>query len=255
MLDIISTMTGFALKVKTKSGQHVLRNLTENTTIKELKIELSTLGNIPENRLQILSGFPPKAFDLSGGNKLLSEVGIHSGDTLIIEEKAIESPLTFDKTIRNNDEPRHHVLENQEGCSGILMKQVVPADNSCLFTSMHFVLNGKVEDAENVAPLMRQMISETISRDQDNFSEAILGKPNQEYCRWILDNKSWGGAIELAVLSNYYGIEIVVVDTVNAIINRFGEDQRYSHRVLLMFDGIHYDPLYLESLDVSSKSN
>lgn len=41
-----------------------------------------------------------------------------------------------------------------------------------------------------------------------------------------------------------------VVDTLNAIINRFGEDQNYSQRVLLIFDGIHYDPLYLEPLEV-----
>lgn len=62
---------------------------------------------------------------------------------------------------------------------------------------------------------------------------------------------SWGGAIELAVLSKFYGIEIAVVDSVNAIINRFGEDQQYEHRVFLTFDGIHYDPLYLEPLEVS----
>lgn len=79
----------------------------------------------------------------------------------------------------------------------------------------------------------------------------MLGKPNEEYCEWILKPDSWGGAIELAVLSNYYGIEMAVVDTLNAIINRFGEDQRYAHRVFLLFDGIHYDPLFLEPLEVS----
>jgi len=48
----------------------------------------------------------------------------------------------------------------------------------------------------------------------------------------------------------YYGIEIAVIDTVNGIVNRFGEDQNYGARVLLIFDGIHYDPIYLESIEV-----
>lgn len=247
-------MTGFALKVKTKSGQQVLRNLTSSSTVQDLKNQLSALGNVPVDRVQVLTGFPPKIFDLSGGTKLLSEAGIHSGDTLILEEKAVDinSPSSVSTTKNSttiSEDARRHVTENQLGCPGILMKRVVPADNSCLFTSMNFVLNGKVDDSGNVAPLMRQMIAETISKDPESFSEAILGKPNVEYCKWILDDKSWGGAIELAVLSNYYGIEIGVVDTINAIINRFGEDQKYAHRVLLLFDGIHYDPLYLESLE------
>lgn len=100
------------------------------------------------------------------------------------------------------------------------------------------------------APFMRQIIAESVSNDPDNYSEAVLGKPNPEYCRWILKPDSWGGAIELAVLSNFYGLEIAVVDTLNAIINRFGEDQHYAQRVFLMFDGIHYDPLYLEPFEV-----
>ncbi|KAF5305479.1 hypothetical protein FQA39_LY01570 [Lamprigera yunnana] len=240
-------MTGFALKIKTKSGQRVIKSLTSSCTMQDLKRELSVLENLSMNKLQILCGFPPKPFDSSVDNKLLSDLGITSGDTLILEEK-VGMPDKPIMTINANVEPRSHVVENLGDSHGILMKQIVPADNSCLFTSIHFVLNGKVEKSENVAPLMRQMIAEAISRDPITFSEAMLGKPNDEYCVWILDEKSWGGAIEIAILSNYYGIEIVVVDTINAIINRFGEDQGYPHRVLLLFDGIHYDPLYLESL-------
>ena len=39
-----------------------------------------------------------------------------------------------------------------------------------------------------------------------------------------------------------------VVDISNAMINRFGEDKKYPMRGFLLYDGIHYDPLYLESL-------
>lgn len=245
-------MAGYVLKVKTKSGQHILKNLKPESTLGELKKMLSELTKIPISNLNILSGFPPKVVDLSKNGDLKS-CGIHSGDTLIIEEK--NEPLS--STVNNktsvpkfeNNESYSNVQEDINSCPGILMKHVVPADNSCLFTSIHYVLNGK-DDTGGVAQWMRQLIAETVSKNQDVYSEAVLGKPNSDYCKWIKDDKSWGGAIEISILANYYGIEIAVVDTINAIINRFGEDQDYPLRVFLLFDGIHYDPLYLEPLEV-----
>lgn len=81
-------------------------------------------------------------------------------------------------------------------------------------------------------------------------------------CRWIygyfpndrhfsltilqLQESSWGGAIEVSILSSYYGIEFDVVDINAAMINRFGEDKNFSMRGFLLYDGIHYDPLFLE---------
>lgn len=98
---------------------------------------------------------------------------------------------------------------------------------------------------------MREIIANAVASDPVEYSEAFLGRPNHEYCTWILKPESWGGAIELSILSKFYGLEIAVIDSINAIINRFGEDQHYAQRVFLIFDGIHYDPLYLEPLDVS----
>ena len=98
---------------------------------------------------------------------------------------------------------------------------------------------------------MREIIANAVASDPEEYSEAFLGQPNPEYCKWILKPESWGGAIELSILSKFYGLEIAVIDSINAIINRFGEDQHYPQRVFLIFDGIHYDPLYLEPLDVS----
>lgn len=244
-------MARFALRVKFKNGQQVVEGLNPQSTILELKNQLTKVTNISVGKLHVLSGFPPKAFDLSNGSKTLSESGISSGDTLIVEEKEKASVETVCSSVTSpfpENVIRRHIDTAEMNCPGILMKQVVPADNSCLFTSIAFVLSGKIDTT--LAPSMRQIIAETVSKDTENYSEAILGKPNKEYCKWILKPDSWGGAIELAVLSQHYGIEIAVVDTLNAIINRFGEDQRYAQRVFLFFDGIHYDPLFLESLDV-----
>lgn len=244
-------MAGFALRIKTKSGHQVVNSLTKDSTIKELKEMLSRLSNIPPNRLQVLSGFPPKILDLSQDDEGIVNSGISSGDTLILEEKpvSVTNTIVEDVTMSGNEaedpfEPPAH---------GILIKHIVPSDNSCLFTSVQFVLNGKIDNTGSVNPYLRQLVAETITNDKELYNEAILGKPVDTYCAWIQDDKSWGGAIELSILSNHYGVEIAVVDTVNAIINKFGEDQHYPHRVFLLFDGIHYDPLFLEPFDVSNK--
>ncbi|KAJ8948379.1 hypothetical protein NQ314_008418, partial [Rhamnusium bicolor] len=239
--------------LRQKSGHQVVNTLTKDSTIRELKQVLSGLSNIPINRLHILSGFPPKILDITQDNSNLANSGISSGDTLILEEKAPVEMETgsLAKTSETRCSEPYKEQENPFDCPGVLMKHVVPADNSCLFSSVNFVLNGKVDETGTVAPYLRELVAETIRTENHQYDEAILGKPIEEYCVWIRDDKSWGGAIELAILSNFYGIEIAVVDTINAIINRFGEDQGYPHRVFLMFDGIHYDPLYMEPLDGS----
>ncbi|CAH1176410.1 unnamed protein product [Phaedon cochleariae] len=242
-------MTRFALRVKMKSGHQVVNNLSHDSTIEDLKQTLSSLSNIPINKLCVLSGFPPKVLDITKDNLNLSSCGLSSGDTLILEEKTVSDSEEKAKTAstlgsRDNADVQQHIES-----PGILMKFVVPADNSCLFTSINFVLNGKVDESGTFGPYMRKLVAETIKGDKHSYDEAILGKPVDEYCAWIQADTSWGGAIELAILANYYGIEIAVVDTINAIINKFGEDQNYALRVFLLFDGIHYDPLFMEPFD------
>lgn len=38
-----------------------------------------------------------------------------------------------------------------------------------------------------------KVIAATVSSDPVKYSEAFLGKPNVEYCSWILDSEKWGG--------------------------------------------------------------
>lgn len=75
---------------------------------------------------------------------------------------------------------------------------------------------------------------------------SLLGCPSKEYQAKIVRDDVWGGAIELAILSAHYGIEIVAVDIQNCRLAKFGEDKKYPTRILLIYDGIHYDALYFE---------
>ncbi|CAK9823524.1 Ubiquitin thioesterase OTU1 [Anthophora retusa] len=238
-------MAGFVLRVKTKSGQKVVNGLVAQDKVCKLKSKLSEVTGIPGEALHVLGGFPPRAIDLNDESSSLDVIGILSGDTLIVEEKP---PLCNGKQ-KSEEIGRSHIVDEETftNTPGVLIKKVVPADNSCLFTSVGYVLNGKVDPS--CASFMREIIANAVAADPEEYSEAILGRPNPEYCKWILKPESWGGAIELSILSKFYGLEIAVIDSINAIINRFGEDQHYAQRVFLIFDGIHYDPLYLEPLD------
>ncbi|EDV96303.1 ubiquitin thioesterase OTU1 [Drosophila grimshawi] len=290
-------MTGsFSVKLKSKKGQFIVNDLNENTTLAELKTRIAEATEIGEPQLHVLVGYPPRPLDLNEQQQRnLRSVGINSGETLIVEEKAAPSTnvarsaaaavaaaaastieddealarrlqaeedaeqLRQVVTAANNPELSAGSSNSNESASlsapvetgpngdfnGILLKKVVPADNSCLFTSIRFVLNGKVDNEGS--EMMRHIIATEVAADPQSYNDAVLGKSNAEYCAWIQKADSWGGAIEVSILSNYYGIEIDVVDIQNAIINRFGEDKNFGLRVFLLFDGIHYDPLYMET--------
>lgn len=230
------------LRCKTKDGQYTLDTLTGDNTVEDLKGHLFSITGTDPIAIKVLAGFPPKPLDLSNDNKKLEGLPLYSGETLIVEENAkqilqkkndVVSPLCAEQM--NSSAP------------GILMRRTVPANNSCLFTSVYFSLsNGEYDMTTGLT--LRQIIAETVAADSVTYNEAFLGKPNKEYCAWILNENHWGGAIELSILSKYYGVEIVAVDTQNIRLNRFGEDLNYDQRILLIYDGIHYDPLMLETL-------
>jgi ubiquitin thioesterase OTU1 len=59
-----------------------------------------------------------------------------------VEEKQ-QNIVNSGQKISRVEEPRPHIVDSKLGCPGILMRMVVPPDNSCLFTSIGFVLSGE----------------------------------------------------------------------------------------------------------------
>lgn len=43
--------------------------------------------------------------------------------------------------------------------------------------------------------LYLKVIAATVASDPTQYSEAFLGKPNEEYCTWILNPEKWGGEL------------------------------------------------------------
>ncbi|KAF5727960.1 ubiquitin thioesterase OTU1 isoform X1 [Tripterygium wilfordii] len=122
---------------------------------------------------------------------------------------------------------------------GIIVRRVIPSDNSCLFNAVGYVMDHDKHKARE----LRQVIAATVASDPLQYSEAFLGKPNEDYCTWILDPEKWGGAIELSILADYYGREIAAYDIQTTRCDVYGQDKGYSERALLIYDGLHYDAL------------
>merc|ERR1719334_783989 len=221
----------------------------------ELKTCLGHLCSIEPYKLKIRSGYPPKVIDISNDLLTMIEMPFKSGDTLLVEEDkslAAPTPVASSSTAAPPNDSLGSLWKAQlDKTEGILTRKVVPANNSCLFTSINCCMSDGRLDLE-VAPTMRRVITNAVSAQPDLYNEAVLDKPTQEYCNWILKGESWGGAIEVSILSKYYSVEIDVVDTQSGRIDRFGEDMNYLNRIFLLYDGIHYDPLVMEPLDGSA---
>lgn len=140
-------MGALSLKIKTKKGQHILTDLTDTETIGSLKEKISKLTLIPIELINILVGYPPHPLDVSENDATLSNTKITNGDLLIIDEKPAvaakvqqqqESKVKIENlpSKLNEQQPQPQPLESGVHPQGILLKKVVPSDNSCLFTSI-----------------------------------------------------------------------------------------------------------------------
>ncbi|KAI4731593.1 OTU-domain-containing protein [Aureobasidium sp. EXF-10728] len=122
------------------------------------------------------------------------------------------------------------------GLEGVLVLRVMPDDNSCMFRALGSAVLGDALDAMNE---LRSMVAQTIQANQDLYTAGMLEKAPDDYCRWIQREDSWGGGIELAILSQQFDIEICSINVQDLRIDRFNEGK--SRRCILIYSGIHYD--------------
>ena len=165
---------------------------------------------------------------------MLKDLGVKGG-ALVLQEQ--ESAATLQN--ENNDAADQPAAV---GSSGKLIRRIVDADNSCLFNSFGYCLLGKTRQKSQV---IRKIVSDELARQQDIYTEAFLNKSNADYRKWILDPNAWGGAIEIAILSQYYKVEVGVFDIQTTRMDLYGEGNHYNKRIYLLYDGIHYDPMAL----------
>lgn len=121
-----------------------------------------------------------------------------------------------------------------------MIRRVVPADNSCLFNAVAYAMEAREVD---LGMSLRHIISAFVESDPETYNEIFLDKAPEVYQNWILTDTSWGGAIELSILSKYYCIQIAAISIQNLRVDIYGESDGFDNRIYVIYDGIHYDVL------------
>eukprot|EP00980_Cylindrotheca_fusiformis_P029689 scaffold23708_cov152-Cylindrotheca_fusiformis.AAC.6 len=130
---------------------------------------------------------------------------------------------------------------NMTDPDGFVIRRVMDADNSCLFNSIGYVLE---QTRSSQQPrIYRAMVANAVLQDPITYNEAFLGRPTDEYAAWIQKPTSWGGQIELSILSQLLKTEIAAFDVIRNRHDLYGSEANFKRRVLVIYDGIHYDAL------------
>ena len=128
--------------------------------------------------------------------------------------------------------------EDHDDDGTIAVRKVIDADNSCLFNAIGYVFFRSLEKAKE----LRKVVHDAVLSDAETFSEAALGKPPREYAEWVLKPESWGGQVELFVLSTHLQKQIAAYDVQTGRVDIYGEDRfPLAERGHLIYDGLHYD--------------
>jgi hypothetical protein len=205
-------------------------------------------------------GFPPKIIEHDQHEKTLKDLNIRSGETLVVEEsdtlilnrKDNEAPQITPSHYSNVPPPPNQTdyTIGTAPDAGVMLRRVIPSDNSCLFSALAYDLEGAKYREKPRAKALRQVIADVVANDALTYNDGYLGQPPKEYCKWIKLDESWGGAIELAILAQFYNIQICAYDIQTCRVDRYGQDlENALVKIYLLYDGIHYDAMALNPID------
>ncbi|KAJ9655619.1 ubiquitin-specific protease otu1 [Neophaeococcomyces mojaviensis] len=268
------------IRIRGPSGQSTA-TFDEGATVETLKKQISELTSLPA--FDIKCGYPPKPLDLSGYEpaKLLSELDVKlNGEQLLVtraedsestkapdvvnaqrandasgtsnkataptsetsqpssSQRAPATPLSLTRKANKemSDPPEIFIPD----VGGTLLLRIMPDDNSCLFRA---ISSAVISDIDAVTEL-RSIVAETIQADPETYNKAVLdNKDPDKYCRWIRSQDSWGGQVELVILSQHFGVEICSIDVQTLRADRYNEGAE--KRCFVVYSGIHYDTIAL----------
>jgi ubiquitin thioesterase OTU1 len=160
------------LRIRSKSGLAKIQTLTNSSTLFDLKREIADTIGIDYSDIKILKGYPPKTIESNDdSNTKLETLSIKNGELLTVDEKGANTnnkttlkvqdtstPQQLTKTATENEKISNEIesgdvkviqsttKQQLTDTNGVLLRKVVPSNNSCLFTSVFYVMeNGKFD--------------------------------------------------------------------------------------------------------------
>lgn len=183
-------------------------------------------------------GFPPQSLSFHGNeSKMLEDLGISNGERIII---TLPSSADATKNIKSGVSANEKKKESSGGgiidSKRVLQVHEVPDDNSCLFHAISYAVYKDI----SLSAELRNIVASEVSKDTITYSDAILGRPNRKYSQWITKPSSWGGGIEIAVLSKHLQYAIYVLDMDACKFEKFN-DELFNLFIIIAYNGVHYD--------------
>ncbi|KAJ6115117.1 hypothetical protein N7486_000895 [Penicillium sp. IBT 16267x] len=251
------------MRVRGPSGQSTV-SLDESATVHDLRTQIAEHTGLAS--FNVKYGYPnlkPLELDQFQSDQYITDIGVNlNGEQLIVAEREGAArpgdppslnqsgpviPPPSQKPSSMSQRPVPTADDPPEIASpehaGTFVLRVMPDDNSCLFRAVGAAVMG---DMDTMVEL-RSIIAGSIQSNPSEYSAAILGKEPDEYCQWIQKDDSWGGAIELKILSEYFNIEICSIDVQTLHMFQFNEGA--PTRCIVVYSGIHYDVLALSPSD------
>lgn len=242
----------------TSTWQEVISSITTTTGVQDfaLKYGYPPQDLIITDKTTTLSDLKANGTDLNGEQLTLvvrTEPAPAPASTQSAIPPAQTAPLSLTRKPPPSDQdPPTIPVPN---LSGTLTLLVMPDDNSCLFRALGTaVLSSTLDSTAGPATELRSIVASTISDDTTGFyTKAVLdNKEPAQYARWIQRPDSWGGAIEIKILSEYFGVEVDCISVQDGRVDRFNAvdptntgDGVARRRVILVYSGIHYDVVAL----------
>lgn len=257
------------IRVRGPAGQSTI-TLDDAATVDALRSQIAEKTGL--TTYDIKYGYPdlkPLPLDQFEPTQKIADVGVDlNGEQLIVTRKegAPEIPgsepapsaagsiaqrenpqqppghLSLDRKQHGNVENDPPEVPSPEH-SGTFVLRIMPDDNSCLFRAVGSALIGGMDTMTE----LRSIVAQTIQAQPDVYSEVVLEKRPDDYCRWIQSENAWGGAIELSILSKHFDVEICSIDVQTLRVDRFNEGRPM--RCILVYSGIHYDTIALSPSD------
>lgn len=247
------------IRLRAPNGQHTLA-LDDNAAVSDLLTAITNSTDLPLYELKW--NFPPEPLDpaLYGLSTALKDtdlklngaqimvMAVATGDPSELKQEADSqstqqsqasyqsqsAPLSLQRKQNSalKDTPEIPLPER----AGNVVLRVMPDDNSCMFRALGSAV---LTDSLDSMTELRSLVAQGIQRDPELYNEAVLQRSPDEYCQWISYSDSWGGGIELSILSQEFDIEVASINVQDGRVDRFNEGK--PKRCILVYSGIHYD--------------
>ncbi|PQE20676.1 OTU-like cysteine protease protein [Rutstroemia sp. NJR-2017a BBW] len=214
--------------------------LPDDAQVHDLITAIVSQTSIPS--FDVKYGYPPQPLLLSESDPSLplSQLGVKlNNEQLTVSAKDSPAPtrpsVPVDEASKRQEgeskKPAGPVSLKRKGMEGDVPEVALPDRGATL------VLPGDDLSMHE----LRSLVASTIQAKQDVYSKVVLEQEPDDYCRWIQTADAWGGAIELGILAEAFGVEVVCVDVQSLTPHTFPPPTPAQHRCILIYSGIHYD--------------